>query len=155
MRLVNWLEVLDPANPSGVLEKLLQKFDTGPSESSESSTFQHFQRAQQHVIFLMSQIRSSTPTTQLRFGRRNLQLQLRPPNYNFANATSTSPIQLQLHQSNFNLSKTTSTSLMQLQLCTVNLNFKFESDLHPQVQHLIFMCDGLSPFWLISLQRYA
>ena len=53
MRLVNWLEVLDPANPSGVLEKLLQKFDTGPSESSESSTFQHFQRAQQHVIFLM------------------------------------------------------------------------------------------------------
>ena len=53
MRLVNWLEVLDPANPSGVLEKLLQKFDTGPSESSESSTFQHFQQAQQHVIFLM------------------------------------------------------------------------------------------------------
>ena len=53
MRLVNWLEVLGPANPSGVLEKLLQKFDTGPSESSESSTFQHFQRAQQHVIFLM------------------------------------------------------------------------------------------------------
>ena len=83
------------------------------------------------------------------------QLQLRQRNFNFANATSTSPMQLQLHHCNFNLSKTTSTSLMQLQLCTVNLNFKFESDLHPQVQHLIFMCDGLSPFWLISLQRYA
>ena len=45
MRSVNWLEVLDLGNWSGALEKLLQKFDAGPSESSESSTFQHFQRA--------------------------------------------------------------------------------------------------------------
>jgi len=46
MRSVNWapgMEVLDLANLTGVLEKLLQKFETSPSESSESSTFQQFQ----------------------------------------------------------------------------------------------------------------
>ena len=37
------LELLDLANLSGALEKLLQKFETSPSESSKSSTFQQFQ----------------------------------------------------------------------------------------------------------------
>ena len=53
MKSVNWVEVLDLTNWSGALEKLLQKFETSPSESSESSTFQQFQWAQQDVIFLM------------------------------------------------------------------------------------------------------
>ena len=37
MKSVNWVEVLDLANWSGALEKLLQKFEISPSESSESS----------------------------------------------------------------------------------------------------------------------
>jgi hypothetical protein len=53
MRPVNRVEVLDLENWSGVLEKLLQIFETRPSKSSESSAFQLFQLAQRHVIFLM------------------------------------------------------------------------------------------------------
>ena len=53
MKSVNQVEVLDLGNRSGVLEKMIQKFEARPSKSSSSSGFQLFQPAQRHVIFLM------------------------------------------------------------------------------------------------------
>ena len=38
------VQLLDLANWAGVLEKLLQIFETSSSKSSKSSTFQHFQQ---------------------------------------------------------------------------------------------------------------
>lgn len=62
MRSINEVEVLDLGKWSGVLEKLLQFFETRPSKSSESSAFQLFQPVQRHVIFLMFH-HISLPTT--------------------------------------------------------------------------------------------